>query len=116
MLLLFICAEVQNVDEKLQETEEEIKCAITGKNKKIKTLQQLRLDPKTKSPSHYKRAKILIEQGGCTSGSFTGTEVRQVHDEMEQQKHRPMNVTCRHSRDVFEPHDRLRDPGQERMG
>ncbi len=117
MLFLFLIhAEIQVVDTKLEElkkAEEEIKCAITGKKKKTKEAlhKQLKLVPKTNCPSHYKGAQISIEQGGChPSNDTTAADMRQIHDDVHRQANRPMMVACRHSHDVFEPQDKLRDP------
>lgn|GEM_PF-6705259 len=120
MIFLFLIhAEVQIVDQQLQElqeTEEKIQCAITGKKQKAKTFQQLKLEPKTNCPAHYSGAKISIEQGGCPSGSEAGANMKQIRDDMEQQQHLPLVVACRHSHDVFESQNKLEDPGQKQHG
>lgn len=123
LFFLFVCAETGAIDEefkKIQETEDEINHAITGKKKKNKAIMKhLKLASKPKSFSHYKSTAIRIEQGGCPpSNNTTAADMRKIHDDINQQPHRPMTVACRHPGDIFESRNNsaLEDPNQQHMG
>lgn len=115
--LLLIHAEIEVTDNKLDELQKkqnEVKKEITGEKEETTAATTIKktINP-TKSescPSQYNSATIHISQGGCPpSNSTTVVNSQQVHDDLQQQKRRPL-ITCRPSHDIFETRDNLRDP------
>jgi hypothetical protein len=122
VFLLFVLAEIQVVDKKFdefEETQKEVKKAITGEEESaaFKIKKSINSTQKKSCPPQYTSAKICISQGGCpSSNDTTAADMQQIHNDAEEQLHRPLTVACRHSHDVFESHNKLRDPNPERMG